>query len=332
MDKGTWENFYNPKCRLDKAEEYGVNDAEKMCKYFSRVYQQRSCSFDDLEPSLRDSVIAIGQHYMQNLRYPTGGTPRFVKADTPANVRRTKEVRKDVIIEIVEDVAEQIDQKKKIQAKARPKPDPPDLPAKSDPAQLQARTKPPPACATEPPPKAPPKGFEAYAGTDTTVKVKEEPKSSTDTTVKKHKAAPATDTTVKKESSNKIIHSHHVELHRHLQLQVQLQFHLQVHLLRKFHNHLRIHQGNLNVQQVNHIQHHHLHQFTENNHHEPESNVFQHRLLLRSVTIREVPTQRKNMNLCRDDGVKLNKMMSKCVQHFHMILIKIPIWRPMSIF
>ena len=36
------------------------------------------------------------------------------------------------------------------------------------------------------------------------MKVKEEPKSSTDTTVKKHKAAPATDTTVKKESSNKI--------------------------------------------------------------------------------------------------------------------------------
>ena len=117
---------------------------------------------------------------MQNLRYPTGGTPRFMKADTPANVRRTKEVRKDVIIEIVDDVAEQIDQKKKIKAKAMPKPDPPDLPAKSDPAQLQARTKPPPACATQPPPKAPPKGFEAYASTDTTVKVKKEPKSSTD--------------------------------------------------------------------------------------------------------------------------------------------------------
>ena len=127
-----------------------------------------------------------------------------MKADTPANVRRTKEVRKDVIIEIVEDVADQIDQRKKIKAKAMPKPDPPDLPAKSDPAKLQARTKPPPACVTEPPPKAPPKGFESYASTDTTVKVKEEPKSSTDTTVKKHKAAPATDTTVKKESSNKI--------------------------------------------------------------------------------------------------------------------------------
>ena len=204
LDKCTWENFYTPRCRLDKVEEYGVNDAEKLCKYFSKVYQQRSCSFDDLEPSLRDSVIAIGQHYLQNLRYPTGGTPRFLKADTPADVQRSKEVRKDVIIEIVEDVADQIEQKKKIKAKAMPKPDPPDLPAKSDPAKLQAKTKPPPACATEPPPKAPPKGFESYASTDTTVKVKEEPKSSTDTTVKKHKAAPATDTTVKKESSNKI--------------------------------------------------------------------------------------------------------------------------------
>ena len=205
LDKGTWENFYNPKCRLDKAEEYGVNDAEKMCKYFSKVYQQGSCTLDELEPNLRDSVISIGQHYMQNLRYPTGGTPRFVKADTPANVRRTKEVQKDVIIEIVEDVADQIEKKKNIKAKAMPKPDPPDLPTKSDPAKLQAKTKPPPACAVEPPPKAPPKGFETYATTDTTVKVKEEPKSSvTDTTVKKAKATSSTDTTVKKESSNKI--------------------------------------------------------------------------------------------------------------------------------
>ena len=126
---------------------------------------------------------------MQNLRYPTGGTPRFLKADTPADVQRSKEVRKDVIIEIVEEVADQIEQKKKIKAKAMPKPDPPDLPAKSDPAKLQAKTKPPPACATEPPPKAPPKGFESYASTVTTVKVKEEPKSSTETTVKKHKAS-----------------------------------------------------------------------------------------------------------------------------------------------
>ena len=166
LDKGTWENFYNPKCRLDKAEEYGVNDAEKVCKYFSKVYQQRSCSFDDLEPNLRDSVISIGQHYMQNLRYPTAGTPRFVKADTPANVQRTKEVKKDVIIEIVDEVADQIEKKKTIKAKAMPKPDPPDLPAKSDPAKLQAKTKPPPACALEPPPKAPPKGFEKHATTD----------------------------------------------------------------------------------------------------------------------------------------------------------------------
>ena len=36
LEKGTWENFYNPKCRLDKAEEYGVNDAEKLCKYFPK--------------------------------------------------------------------------------------------------------------------------------------------------------------------------------------------------------------------------------------------------------------------------------------------------------
>ena len=129
---------------------------------------------------------------MQNLRYPTAGTPGFLKADTPANVQRTKEVQKDVIIEIVEDVADQIEKKKKIKAKAMPKPDPPDLPAKSDPAKLQARTKPPPACAFEPPPKAPPKGFEKHATTDTKVKVKEPKSSVTDTTVKKAKATSST--------------------------------------------------------------------------------------------------------------------------------------------
>ena len=59
---------------------------------------------------------------MQNLRFPTGGTPRFLKADTPADVQRSKEVRKDVIIEIVEDVAEQIDQKRRrFKAKAMTK-------------------------------------------------------------------------------------------------------------------------------------------------------------------------------------------------------------------
>eukprot|EP00434_Breviolum_minutum_P035859 symbB.v1.2.031757.t1/scaffold3722.1/size85039/1 len=205
LTTGTWEFPWGPKCRPALAEQYGVNDAEKMCKYLSQVYQQGSCTFDNLEPNLRNAVISIGQHYMQNLRYLTAGTPRFVKADTPANVQRTKEVQKDVIIEIVEDVADQIEKKKNIKAKAMPKPDPPDLHAKSDPAKLQAKTKPPPACAVEPPPKAPPKGFETYATTDTTVKVKEEPKSSvTDTTVKKAKATSSTDTTVKKESSNKI--------------------------------------------------------------------------------------------------------------------------------
>ena len=78
------------------AESTGVNDAEKLCKYFSKVYQQESCTFDNLEPNLQNAVISIGQHYMQNLQYPAPGTPGFLKADTPANVQRTKEVQKDV--------------------------------------------------------------------------------------------------------------------------------------------------------------------------------------------------------------------------------------------
>ena len=141
LDKGTWENFYNPKCRLDKARRIRSETTLKRCANISRGFTNKDLALTTWKPNLRDSVISIGQHYMQNLPYPTGGTPRFMKADTPANVQRTKEVRKDVIIEIVEDVADQIDQKKKIKAKAMPKPDPPDLPAKSDPAKLQARTK-----------------------------------------------------------------------------------------------------------------------------------------------------------------------------------------------
>ena len=175
------------------------------------------------------------------------------------------------------------------------------------------------------------KRFESYASTDTTVKVKEEPKSSTDTTVKKHKAAPATDTTVKKESSNKISLTP-----RGTSSTPATSSATPIPPAgpppEKVPKPPPYPPGNLNVQLVNHFQHHHQHQFTENNHHDPKSNVFQHRLLLRSVTILEVPTLRKNMNLCRDDGVKLLQMMSKCVQHFHTILIKIPIWRPTSIF
>ena len=203
LEAGIWEFPWGPKCRPAFVEKYGVNDAEKLCKYFRKVYHQESCTFDNLEPNLRNAVITIGQHYEQNLRYAPAGTPGFVKADTPANVQRSKEVQKEIIVEIVDDVADQIEQKKKkktIQPKAMPKPDPPDLP---DSAKLMAKTKPPPACALTPPGKAPPKGFEKR--TDTTVKVKEEQTSSpTDTTVKKAKSSSHTETTVKKESSNKI--------------------------------------------------------------------------------------------------------------------------------
>ena len=166
---------------------------------------QETHSFDGLEPNLRNAVISIGQQYLQHLRYPgTGPTPGSLNADTPANVQRTKKVQKDVIVEIVDEVADQIDQKKKIEAKAMPKPDPPDLPAKSDPAKLKATTKAPPSCALPTPPKAPPKGFESYATTDTTVKQEQSSSSATDTTVKKAKSSPSTDTTAKKESSNEI--------------------------------------------------------------------------------------------------------------------------------
>ena len=91
LEAGTWEFPYNPKCRPALAERYGVNDAEKLCKYFSKVYVQQTHSFQELEPMLRNAVVSIGQAYEQHLRYPgTGPTPGSLNADTPANVQRTK--------------------------------------------------------------------------------------------------------------------------------------------------------------------------------------------------------------------------------------------------
>ena len=247
------KTFYNPRCRLDKVKNTEVNDAEKMCKYFSKVYQQRSCSFDDLEPNLRDSVIGI-ETPTQNITCKNWGILLEEHHDfwkpiiTPADVQRSKEVRKDVIIEIVEDVAEQIEQKKKIKAKAMPKPDPPDLPAKSDPAKLQAKTKPPSGLCNWTSSKSTTERASSHMQAPILrwkwKKSRNHPPTLRWRNIRQHQPPIL----LWKRRAATRFHSHHVELHRHLQLQVQLQFHLQVHLLRKFQNHLRIHQGNLNVQ------------------------------------------------------------------------------------
>ena len=268
---------------------------------------------------LRNAVVSIGQAYEQHLRSPgTGPTPGSLNADTPANVQRTKKVQKDVIVEIVDEVADKIDQKKKnIEAKAMPRPDPPPLPAKSDPGQLKATTKAPPSCALPKPPKAPPKGFESYAATDTTVKQEQSSSSATDTTVKKAKSSPATDTTVKKEGSNKIS----PPPQRATVPTTPATSSATPIPPRKFQNHLRIHQGSLHIQQDNLFQHHHLHH--------NENNDFLLHLLHQRESILKVPTQRKSVFLCRDDGVNLNKQMKQCGQILHTILIITPIWKHM---
>ena len=323
LEAGTWEFPYGPKCRPGLAEQYGVNDAEKLCKYFSKVYVQETHSFQGLEPNLRNAVVSIGQHYLQHLRYPgTGPTPGSLNADTPANVQRTKKVQQDVIVEIVGEVADQIDQKKKkIEAKGMPKPDPPDSPAKSDPAKLKATTKAPPSCALPTPPKAPPKGFESYATTDTTVKQEQSSSSATDTTVKKAKSSAATDTTVKKESSNKITPPPH-----RATVPTTPATSSATPIPPAGPPPERIpkpppYPPRNNVQLDNLFQHHHLHH--------NESNDFQHHLLHQRENILKVPTLRKSVFLCRDDGVNLNKMMKQCGQILHTILMIPPIWKHM---
>jgi len=105
-----------------------VNDAEKLRKDSSKVYQQESCTFEELKPDLQNAVTTIGQRFLQNLRCPSSGTPGSLQADIPANVQKTKETQKDVIIEIVDEVADQIEQRQnKIEPNAMPKSDPPEL-------------------------------------------------------------------------------------------------------------------------------------------------------------------------------------------------------------
>lgn len=80
-----------------------------MCQYHSRVYSRRTHRVEELGPLFKASIITIGQHYEQNLRYPGAGpTPGSLIAETPAQERRTKEARDEAINEVVEGVAEEL--------------------------------------------------------------------------------------------------------------------------------------------------------------------------------------------------------------------------------
>ena len=95
MELGNWEFPYVPNCAPHLADRHGVNDAEQLCRYYSRVYVQRTHRFQDLEALFRLSIVSIGQAYEQHLRFPgTGPTPGSLTADTPDQERKTKKVQK----------------------------------------------------------------------------------------------------------------------------------------------------------------------------------------------------------------------------------------------
>ena len=139
LDISGWEFPYSPVSPPSCNDLHGINEAEQLCQYFSRVFSRKQCRFENLEPLLRASIITIGQHYEQNLRYPGAGPqPGSLTAETPAQERQTEEAHNEAINEALQGVAEEIEKekkkKKRIEAKSMPKKAPPPLPAKADPA------------------------------------------------------------------------------------------------------------------------------------------------------------------------------------------------------
>ena len=175
LEKTQWEFPFTPTTDPRFNQSHGLDDAQALCSYFSRCYNvKRPVSFEDLDASLKGRVIAIGQHYEQNLRHSGvfGDVPASASAETPAQKAERRKDKAKMIDKVVQDLAsavnEEAQQKKKIQPKEMPKPkkDPPDLPKVAE--EGQKKTKPPPECATT---KLPPPQFRTeQQTTDTTVK------------------------------------------------------------------------------------------------------------------------------------------------------------------
>ena len=178
LEKTQWEFPFSPTTAPRYNESHGLDDAQALCSYFSRCYNvKRPVSFEDLDASLKNRVIAIGHHYEQNLRHTGvyGDVPASASAETPAQKAERRRDKTKMIDAVVQDLTSAVNEEaKKIQPKEMPKPkrDPPELP--KDVEEGKKRTKPPPECATG---KLPPPQFRTeQQTTDTTVK--SEPKQS----------------------------------------------------------------------------------------------------------------------------------------------------------
>ena len=172
LEKTQWEFPFSPTTAPKFNQSHGLDDAQALCSYFSRCYNvKRPVSFEDLDASLKGRVIAIGQHYEQNLRHSGvfGDVPASASAETPAQKAERRKDKAKMIDAVVQDLTLAINEEaKKIQPKEMPKPkkDPPELPKGVE--EGKKKTKPPPECATG---KLPPPQFRTeQQTTDTTVK------------------------------------------------------------------------------------------------------------------------------------------------------------------
>eukprot|EP00434_Breviolum_minutum_P036425 symbB.v1.2.032271.t1/scaffold3740.1/size70006/4 len=174
LEKTQWEFPFTPTTAPKFNQSHGLDDAQALCTYFSRCYNVKNpVSFEGLDASLKGRVIAIGQHYEQNLRHSGvfGDAPASASAETPAQKAERRKDKAKMIDKVVQDLTSAVNeeaQQKKIQPKEMPKPkkDPPELP--KDVEEGKKKTKPPPECATT---KLPPPQFRTeQQATDTTVK------------------------------------------------------------------------------------------------------------------------------------------------------------------
>ena len=85
LEKTQWECPFSPTTAPKFNQSHGLDDAQALCSYFSRCYHvKRPVDFEDLDAALKGRVIAIGQHYEQNLRHSGvfGDVPASASAES----------------------------------------------------------------------------------------------------------------------------------------------------------------------------------------------------------------------------------------------------------
>ena len=105
LEKTQWEFPFTPSTAPKFNQSHGLDDAQALCTYFSRCYNVKNpVSFEGLDASLKGRVIAIGQHYEQNLRHSGvfGDVPASASAETPAQKAERRKDKAKMIDKVVQ--------------------------------------------------------------------------------------------------------------------------------------------------------------------------------------------------------------------------------------